>query len=251
MIERLYTHINNSLIGPSSFYKVNKGLTNFTTYQIAISVPPDVKKVFDINFDIEAVLLNQIKQELNRCVYKHINNSLRKTTKIEHVDLRQYENKPFGHTIDGLQMYDRVFSYIGGYGYKNTFTSSKISSEMQDNIQFILSAPPTNFIPNYSLPYLVGKIGNTSVWVDQYLKYDDDKIVMFDEIEVNFDVKNISSIDDDPTFSPKIAKIVIELNLCVGNVDSMIMSIIESMSSPSYAEYISTRRSTKIDEIIK
>ena len=80
---------------------------------------------------------------------------------------------------------------------------------------------------------------------------DDDKIVMFDEIEVNFDVKNISSIDDDPTFSPKIAKIVIELNLCVGNVDSMIMSIIESMSSPSYAEYISTRRSTKIDEIIK
>lgn len=122
---------------------------------------------------------------------------------------------------------------------------------MQDNIQFIFSAPPTNFIPNYSLPYLVGKIGNTSVWVDQYLKYDDDKIVMFDEIEVNFDVKNISSIDDDPTFSPKIAKIVIELNLCVGNVDSMIMSIIESMSSPSYAEYISTRRSTKIDEIIK
>lgn len=246
MIEKLYTHINNSLIGTSSFYKVNKGLTNFTTYQIAISVPPDVKKVFDINFDIEAVLLNQIKQELNRCVYKHINDSLRKTTKIEHVDLRQYENKPFGHRIDGLQMYDRVFFYIGGYEYKNIITCSRISSEMQDNIQFIFSTS-ANFIPNYSLPYLVGKIGNTSIWVDQYLKYDDDKIVMFDEIEVNFDVKNISSIDD-PTFS---SKIIIELNLCVGNVDSMTMSIIESMSSPSYAEYISMKRGTKIDEIIK
>jgi hypothetical protein len=53
---------------------------------------------------------------------------------------------------------------------------------------------------------------------------------------------------DDHTFSPKI---VIEVNLCVGNVDSMIVSIIEGMSSPSYAEYISTRRGTKIDEIIK
>lgn len=245
MIEKLVTHINNNLIEILPFYKINKGLSNFTTYQIAASIPVDVGKILDMNFDFEATLLNQIKRELSRCVYKHIDNSLRKTTKIGHIDLRKYENKPFGHKIDGLQMYDKIFSYISGYEYKNIITPTKISSEIQDSAQF--SSISIDLISNSSLPYIVGKIGNTSVWTDPYLKYNDDKIVMFDEIELNFDVKNISSIDD-PTFSPKI---IIELNLCVGNVDSMIISIIESMSSPSYAEYISTRRGTKIDEIIK
>lgn len=248
MIEKL-NPLNNSLIEILPFYKINKRLNNFTTHQIAASIPQDTGKIFDVNFDFEATLLNQIKQELNRCVYNKINNSLRNTTKIGHVDLRKYENKPFGHKVDGLQMCDRVFSYITGCEYKNIITSTKIASDMQDSAQFIFSSSSKtlNIVSNSPLPYYVGKIENTSIWADPYLKYNDDKIVMFDEVEINFDVKNISTMND-CTFSPKV---IVEINLCVDSIDSMIVSLIESMSSPSYAEYISIRRELKIDEIIK
>lgn len=235
MIEKISPYINNSLIETLPFYKINKRLTNFTTYQIAVSTPPDITKTFNVNFDFEAILLNQIRQEINLCVYRHINNKLRSTTKIDYFDLIKYR-------IDELQIYDSVFSHINKY--KNAILNTRLSSKIQNGSKFIYSSPDQ--FSNKAI-YKIGKIGNTNIWVDHNINYDNDKIVLFDEVEINFDIKFIS-IMDDHTFSPKI---VIEVNLCVGNVDSMIVSIIEGMSSPSYAEYISTRRGTKIDEIIK
>lgn len=246
MIEELTKFTNDDIFEVLPFYKINKRLTNFRTYQVSASIPADVGKIFDVKIDLEAAFLCQIKSELSRCVYKHISNKLRNTTKIDYIDLREYENKPFGHRINGMQVYDKVFSYINSLGYKNLISPSKIAAEMQDNLQFefLESVLKINMTMTNYFPYGIGKIGNTSVWIDPYLKYNDDKIVLFDEIELNFDVKSIYT-EDDSTL------LIVEVNLCVGDINSMVVSVIEGVSSPSYAEYISVGREVKIDEIIK
>lgn len=241
MTDRFISYINNNLVILLPFCKINKKLTKFTSYQISIGIPPD---------NDCSLISSQVIDEVNRCVYKHIDIELRKTTiPPTYIDLRKYQNMPFAHKIDDMQMYDIVFSYINRSGYKNLISSARISSEMQDNIRFNFFTSNSGMGVHWNngqIPYKVGNLDNTTIWADPYLKFIDDKVILFDEIEINFEIKH--DVIDDYTSVPKI---IVEVNLCIDNINSNIVSLIESINSPSYSEYISTSREIKIDEIIK
>lgn len=237
MLDELKIRINNSLIETLPFYNINRGLTNFKTRTITSSIPQDIGKILEVEFDFEASFISQIKKELSYQIYKHINYNIRNNSKVDYINLIGYENR---------KSREFVSSYINGIGYKNIICSSKISSMMQDISCFIYSP---YFTPmQVYLPDNLGKIGISNIWRDPYLNYNDDEIIMFNEVEVNFDVKNVSITNDIYTSMQRIA---IDINLCVNNIDSTVVSIIENTDSPSYKEYISIRRDIKIDEIIK
>lgn len=239
----IFESIKNDIFIPQSYISINKNLKNFSNYKISISVPLNGK---DLGFDVNLELVRLLKNEINQNIYKTILKDLFSTSKFDYVDISKSVNihTSFNDIIDFL---------VGVRGYKYLITNTATANSLGDSsrFHFNLSNQTENNVSSViefnGIPYKFGCLSGYDVYLDPYMKYDDNRICLFNECEINIENLNHSIIAG-ATFAPKM---VISYDLAYKVGDSKVIFVLDGdESSTSYKQYKQLQRDIKIDSLL-
>ncbi|MDV7394656.1 hypothetical protein RZS08_24950, partial [Arthrospira platensis SPKY1] len=99
-----------------------------------------------------------------------------------------------------------------------------------------------------SAPYFIGSIGNTKVFVNPYMKFTDNRVIMFNGSYLNF--RNLNRVEDASNLN-RNTNIRINFEADIKSTPSKIVFIIDSEKSEGYLQFKSLIRNINIDKILK
>jgi hypothetical protein len=220
----------------------NKNLTNFETKKFSIPVTTSEMKNEYLNIDMEPHLVNAIKDEINQDINKLFTKRLFTTHKFDYLDLR-----PDGSLMNGRKHLEQLVSLLTGDNYNNLITTVYIASELQDSSSF---SPymTTHDLKNVGELQCYGKlVGSIDVYNDPYMRYDDGRICLFNEVEFNIGEMKAYETPYPGSFAPRI---VIEYDIDYNVGDSKLIFVIEDETSEAFKQYKYLQRDIKIDNIL-
>ena len=238
----LFNNNSKEFIDTQRWMVENKNLTNFETRKFSVPVLTSEMKNEYLNIDMEPHLINVIKNEISQDVNKLFNKKLFATNKFDYLDLR-----PDGSLMTGRKHFEKLVSLILSNNYKNLITTGLISSELQDSVAF-MPYMTTHDLKTSGLPECCGKLGGSvDVYIDPYMRYDDGRICLFNEVEFNIGEMKAYETTQIGSLAPKI---VIEYNVDYNVGDSKLIFVIENENSEAFKQYKSLQRDVKIDNIL-
>jgi len=92
----------------------------------------------------------------------------------------------------------------------------------------------------------VGSLRGVNIWVDAFMRYDDDMICLFDSVSVN--IGKIESFEHIETLFRKRHKVSYSCDFRVD--DSKLILLIQNENSEAYKKYKTLIRDKKIDNIL-
>jgi hypothetical protein len=233
----LFNNNSKEFISTQRWMIENKNLTNFETRKFSVEMKNE-----HLNIDMETHLVNVIKNEISLDINKLFTKKLFTTNKFDYLDLR-----PDGSLMNGRLYLEKLGTLILGNDYKNLITTSHIASELQDSFNFT-PYMTTHDLNTSGLPKCYGKLGNSvDVYNDPYMRYDDGRICLFNEVEFNIGEMKAYETTQIGSLAPKI---VIGYNIDCNVNDSKLIFVIEDEKSESYLQYKSLQRDIKIDNIL-
>jgi hypothetical protein len=154
--------------------------------------------------DFSSMLVSNFSQEVSKKVVNHIFSSEKKTF----IDLTNRFGDT-GHQFQNQSSKSRkiISKILYDIPQKYLVTCGRISSDYFMDSSAFINFPFDGKVSNYGgLMYPIGSIqlgSKREVWIDPFMRWDDNFIICFDEIRV--DVSNFhSSIFNESTFSPKL-----------------------------------------------
>jgi hypothetical protein len=236
----LFNNNSKEFINTQRWMVENKNLTNFETRKFSFPVLTSEMKSEYLNIGMESHLINVIKNEINQDINKLFTKRLFTTNKFDYLDLR-----PDGSLSGRIHLEDLVILILSN-DYKNLITSGFIASELQDSSSF---SPymTTHDLKTNGLPECIGKLGSIDVYNDPYMKFNDGRICLFNQVEFNIGEMKAYETTQIGSLAPKI---VIEYNVDYNVGDSKLIFVIENENSESYKQYKSLQRDIKIDNIL-
>lgn len=209
----------------------NKNLTNFETRKFSIP----------LNIDNEANLVSAIKSEIERDVSQLFIKNLFTTKKFDYLDVRPND------LMTGRTNIENLVKIILISDYDNLISSSYITSELTTSYYFSPYITTAN-LKVTGLPHCSGKLsGRFEVYNDPYMKYNDGRICLFNNVE--FNIGEMSAYEDTQpgSVSPRV---IIEYKIAYKTNDSKLIFVIEDENSEAYIQYKSLQRDIKIDNIL-
>lgn len=232
----LYLEINNIFqnIKLNDIIVLDKSVnTNFNKYSTFAQI---VGEDFSI-------IKEHIEKDISQTISRKCIKSIIDTSRFEYLNLTKYPN----HVELDRQATDELIQYIIDSGYNKCILSSMLAACILDNVSFIFKKlPKTQTLTNGADIYHIGSISNVELYVDPYMRYDDNTVILLNNIRLNVDFID-SKISNDATFHPRI---VIDFNM-FSDSDSLVCYVLEKKGSPTYLKYISSLRDEKIDNILK
>ena len=228
-IESSFVHIKLN-----DYHRINKSLTNFTINKFSVSMS-NLGEPFGVDMDKYYISLvcSEIEQSIERSLVKE----LEKISVCDYID------------IIGIKEYDAskiLGDVIKDSGYSNCITNSKTGALLQDNFVFVTDSLISKVINNRGGIYKIGKILDVNIYVDPFMKWNDDVIILFDNFETNSELVS-TNIVSDCTISPRL---VVDYNYTFNILDSKLYYIIDNTNSKHYG-FIKTRnRDIKIDQVL-
>lgn len=220
----------------------NKNLTNFETRRFSVPVLTSEMKNEYLNIDMGPHLINVIKNEINQDINKLFTKRLFTTNKFDYLDLRTD-----GSLMNGRKHLEQLVSLLTGDNYKNLITTGYIASELQDSFAF-MPYMTTHDLKIGGLPECCGKLGGSvAVYTDPYMRYDDGRICLFNEVEFNIGEMKAHETTQIGSLAPRI---VIEYDIDYNVEDSKLFFVIENENSEAFKQYKSLQRDIKIDNIL-
>lgn len=212
-------------------------LENSENISIYYSVPIENKE-----FLHNSSIHNVVNDEIRQTVVRYITKKMKLSDDFLLIDLRgvkthQYKNDKYS-ILDG---------------YKNLITNSRINTELGDSSLFhfdTLDSYKNNNGTSYHLvvSYRTGKFKGIEVYCDPYLRYGDEEIVLFDDLEFNItDYKVIENVDN---FGHIPQKNKVEFKLSWSNPNYRMVYFIDDDFNKSLSIVKSTIRDRKIDELL-
>jgi hypothetical protein len=235
---------NNSkeFINTQRWMVENKNLTNFETRKFSVPVLSSEMKSEYLNIDMDPHLINVIKNEINQDINKLFTKRLFTTNKFDYLDLRTD-----GSLVTGRKHLEQLVSLLTGDNYKNLITTRLISSELQDSLSFS-HYMATHDLKTGSEPQCFGKLsGRVDVYSDPYMRYDDGRICLFNEVEFNIGEMRAYETTQIGSLAPRIS---IEYDIDYNVGDSKLIFVIENENSEAFKQYKSLQRDIKIDNIL-
>jgi len=220
----------------------NKNLNNFETRKFSVPVLTSEMKNEYLNIDMEPHLVNAIKNEISNNIIRTLTKRLFTTQKFDYLDLR-----PCGSLMTGRKHLEQLVSLLTGDNYNNLITTGLIASELQDSSSF---SPymTTHDLKNGGEPQCYGKLGGSvEVYSDPYMKFNDGRICLFNEVEFNIGEMKAYETPYPGSFAPRI---VIEYDIDYNVGDSKLIFVIEDETSEAFKQYKSLQRDIKIDNIL-
>lgn len=144
----------------------------------------------------EEIMIKQVKSEINRSIYNKIVRDLFETDLYSVIDFR---NSDFER-----RFLDEIRNTLGELsGYKNIICSGYIAGLLTE--LNIFESKINNSFNNSSHIYKIGKLfGILDIWVDPYMKYNDTRIVGFNDVYINFDNVRHKEDTNNYTFSSRL-----------------------------------------------
>ena len=211
--------------------KLDQTLTNLDKRTLSFQNPI----YFSGSVDYSSVIINQINGDFTRLILK----SLFNTDKFDFIDRRGKTDFEYDYqsVLDLAEM-------IIQSGYKNVVTTAKIASHLRDINYFPpdssgLMKKPSDLMKKPSTLYRVGSLRGVNIWVDAFMRYDDDMICLFDSVSVN--IGKIESFEH-------IHKVSYSCDFRVD--DSKLILLIQNENSEAYKKYKTLIRDKKIDNIL-
>ena len=173
----------------SGFFKNNIHLRCFETKRISTNFPIHLPSN---DIDVWAQLVCTIKEDFKRSVHSMSMKKIFDSENLSTLDYRGISDRDY--SID-------LVHEIAKRPYKNVLVSPKIAALIQDTAFFI---PDMNNSGSFSNCYRIGTIfSHRDIYVDPFLKWDDMRVCLFNDIFVNIDGVQ-ADIRSEATFNPKI-----------------------------------------------
>jgi hypothetical protein len=222
------------------FTKINKNLRNFNSYQISVGL------AVNENEELPSGVFEHIQNEFNQNISKQMINGLISTKKFDYYDVSKWHNLDMMSINDLIKVSDFIIDSNNGQ-YKNIIASPMVACVLQDLARF--SVKSGNFVnAGIGRVYNVGSISGIEVWVDPFMKYNDTRVIMFNDVNINIeDIDIRMDYKSSPSFNPRLM-VSHELALDVG--DSKVLFLLDSQSHPEFQRYKSLQRDIKINDIL-
>lgn len=205
--------------------------TNFNKYSTSAQI---------VGFSI---IKEHIEKDISQTISRKCIKSIIDTSRFEYLNLTKYPN----HVELDRQATDELIQYIIDSGYSKCILNGILAACIQDNVSFIFKTlSNTQTLTNGADIYHIGSISNVELYVDPYMRYDDNTVILLNEIRLNVDFID-SRLSNEATFHPRI---LIDFNMFFDS-DSLVCYVLEKKGSPTYLKYISSLRDEKIDNILK
>lgn len=241
-IVKLFEVAKDELIKNFDWIVENQLLRNFTKHQISFGAP--IGKISAFGVDIDLHIANSIKIEFYQSVMKTIIKELFKTDDYDFVDFSSEE-------IDSSFLLDmrhaiEIYEKILENNYKNLITNGGLGYILQDCSQFQVC--PMRVSLNHSgVVYPIGKLGVYDVFIDPYTRFNDDRICLFDKVQIN--ISNLYfNIIDESTFNPRYV-LTYEMDFYINSVPKLLY-VFTDKNSDNYKCVISKNRDIKIDKLL-
>lgn len=216
------------------FVNKNKNLTNFTKYSLNYS-NPNTASAFGL--DVDDIVKEMVYSEINQRVSNILLKNLLESDSFDYID---YINK----NIDDNNFYRIVVELIKRENYKYLIVNCQIGSLIQDSPEFAVEYQTTG-LRTSAVAYSIGKIRDTKIYVDPYMKFNDNKLFFFNNIDINLSDFRVS--DDPSSFSNlKLVDFLLDFEI----TDSKIVYVLDSVNSEGYFSYKRALRDKKIDNIL-
>lgn len=220
----------------------NSNLTSFDKCSIVMSVPPIIS---DYGIDYNAKILSNLIDEMNSNIYRKITKKLFDTCNFEYINLKDISK---AHINDvGLK---RIIDMISSIDLNNLIVNSNLGSLLQDSALFHFS-PVSLDLKQYhtGVIYKIGSIYSKDIWIDPYMKFDENIICMFDKVDINLANLNISLTTPPHNLSFN-NRVLVSFDLDFNVGDSKLIFVIDDVSSTAFNHYKSLQRDIKIDDIL-
>lgn len=219
---------------------INKNLNNFERFKVSISNNGAIGTAFNLNVD--ELVTNALINELNQDLVKKIFKKAFSTPKFDYLDLR-----PDGSLMTGRIYLEKLVKMIISSGYKNVVTTGLIASELQDSQYFSNNGFQHASMSTTSTFYSSGKLSDVNVWVDPYMKFNDGRLCLFNQADINYIDIELKEIVSTASLTQRLQ---LEYNLDFEVSDSKLIFVIEDENSEAYKQYKSLQRDIKIDNIL-
>jgi hypothetical protein len=216
-----------------SFLKPNHQLHQFDKMRCSY-VSPIVMSDLITEDHVNKMALNELTQsfikELSKCL---LNTNIFDYIEVKDIDIDFTFLPVLMHKVQSKR-------------YQNVIVSSKMGASIQDSVGYSAYSN-SNVVNTSGALYKVGKFFNSDIWIDPYMRYNDNRMIFFNDVFYNigelFMNENISS----NTFAPR-TEIILEYKLLT-NI-SEILYVIDDKNDPNYKDYLRIQRDQKIDQIV-
>lgn len=188
-------------------------------------------------------MLSLISGELSSSLTSKVLLNINNTQLIDFIDKRGVGNIEQSSLSITKYIVSDIINYTSGYS--NIVCSGSVASILQDDSRFYTSDSPHSLLKSGYM-YHVGYISDIKVWVDPFMKYDDYKILAFDNIGV--DVNNFySKILSEDTIFPKIF-VGFDVDIISDNVKKIYL--ITDNGGEGWELFMRCNRDSKINNIL-
>lgn len=214
-------------------------IVNLTTDKISFSFNQFLKN--DLKVDIISESIKQIRQEVERFLIKNLINQFNPTDYI-FIPPGKYQLES-----EKLDIFIReLLIKSNRLQTKNVIVSASLGSEISciNDFNYSTSSRMNKSVVNI---YKIGTLYELDIYVDPYLKYDDNQIFLWDDVDCYLSFNSIIEKISPASFTTT-TDIIFSYGLVIKNPN--IIYYLRDENSPGYNLYISEMRDKKIDQIL-
>ncbi len=224
------------IITESELFNINNDIKNFNRIDISIQKNTDPLPSY---INIEESYISILTNELIGQIYNDIISYIKKESVIEYYDF-------FKKDIECLSESNKFTSLVYSISQKKVITNGRYSNIIADSLYSngLNSSNVGNVINsiNPRLPYKIIENYNSIIFNDPYLKYNDNSLIVFDDILMS--IGNLDIFDDED-------KISINCLVAFEIMNPKIYNVIESEKSEGYVDFIKRVRRGRIKGIVE
>lgn len=193
----------------------------------------------------EDEILPILKEELKQSLFRKLFKDSLKVSNIEFLDLRTLglESTYLSHVAYLSKIVDGLNNIQG----KNLLTNVRLAVDLQDSSQFYLNKNNEVSLSSGGLPYLTGSLPGKNLWVDTFIRYDENFILIFDSIDLEIvDMKK--KINNNSPNIPSQIEVHLDYKFSISNPS--VLYIFTNDNQKNLSILVSTQRDERIDQIL-
>lgn len=224
------------ILTESELFSINNDIKNFKKINISVQKNTDPLPSY---INIEESYISILTNELIGNLYKDVISHIKKESIVEYYDF-------FKKDIYGLSESNKFTSLVYSIPQNKIIINGRFSNIIADSLYSNgLNRSNTGNVINSNnscLPYKIIENYNNIIFNDPYLKYNDNSLIVFDDILIN--IGNLDIFDDEDKISINCL-----VNFEIKN--PKIYNVIESEKSDGYVDFIKRVRRGRIKGIVE
>lgn len=196
----------------------------------------------------EGEILPILKEELKKSLFRKLFKDSLKISNIEFLDLRTLGLESY------VSYFRNIFDGLNNIQGKNLLMNGRLAADLQDTSQFYvnknnsLTSLRTSMPPaSVGLPYLIGSLSDKNIWVDPFIQYDENFILIFDSIDLEIVDMNKKINNNSPNIPSQI-EVHLDYKFSISNPS--VLYIFTNDNQKNLSILVSTQRDERIDQIL-